>query len=106
MASIDKDIDIDLNALRVRRSTLHGRSIVVHMQDPAGIFDLIEVVGTGTYGQVYKVSRWRRRERFDECISATSLPHWCQSLARLNRFTLAVRNTCASHRARSHMSEI
>uniref|UniRef100_A0A915JRA3 Protein kinase domain-containing protein n=1 Tax=Romanomermis culicivorax TaxID=13658 RepID=A0A915JRA3_ROMCU len=30
--------DIDLNALR----------------DPAGIFDLIEVVGTGTYGQVYK----------------------------------------------------
>ncbi|KRY13984.1 Serine/threonine-protein kinase mig-15 [Trichinella patagoniensis] len=30
--------DIDLNALR----------------DPAGIFDLIEVVGNGTYGQVYK----------------------------------------------------
>jgi len=25
-------------------------------QDPAGIFDLIEVVGNGTYGQVYKVS--------------------------------------------------
>ena len=24
-------------------------------QDPAGIFDLIEVVGNGTYGQVYKV---------------------------------------------------
>ncbi|XP_037782571.1 mitogen-activated protein kinase kinase kinase kinase 4-like [Penaeus monodon] len=23
-------------------------------QDPAGIFDLIEVVGNGTYGQVYK----------------------------------------------------
>uniref|UniRef100_A0A1I7X5S2 Protein kinase domain-containing protein n=1 Tax=Heterorhabditis bacteriophora TaxID=37862 RepID=A0A1I7X5S2_HETBA len=31
--------DIDLNALR----------------DPAGIFELIEVVGNGTYGQVYKV---------------------------------------------------
>ncbi|XP_063605443.1 mitogen-activated protein kinase kinase kinase kinase 4-like [Penaeus indicus] len=30
--------DIDLNALK----------------DPAGIFDLIEVVGNGTYGQVYK----------------------------------------------------
>ena len=25
-------------------------------QEPAGIFDLIEVVGNGTYGQVYKVS--------------------------------------------------
>lgn len=25
------------------------------MQDPAGIFELIEVVGNGTYGQVYKV---------------------------------------------------
>lgn len=26
------------------------------LQDPAGIFELIEVVGNGTYGQVYKVS--------------------------------------------------
>jgi hypothetical protein len=33
--------DIDLNALR----------------DPAGIFELIEVVGNGTYGQVYKVKK-------------------------------------------------
>ncbi|GFN96179.1 misshapen-like kinase 1 [Plakobranchus ocellatus] len=31
--------DIDLSSLR----------------DPAGIFDLIEVVGNGTYGQVYKI---------------------------------------------------
>lgn len=29
------------------------------MQDPAGIFELIEVVGNGTYGQVYKVGVWR-----------------------------------------------
>ena len=27
----------------------------IYFQDPAGIFDLIEVVGNGTYGQVYKV---------------------------------------------------
>ncbi|KAI0214590.1 hypothetical protein LSAT2_000276 [Lamellibrachia satsuma] len=26
------------------------------LRDPAGIFDLIEVVGNGTYGQVYKPS--------------------------------------------------
>lgn len=25
-------------------------------QDPAGVYDLIEVVGNGTYGQVFKVS--------------------------------------------------
>lgn len=25
-------------------------------QDPAGIFELVELVGNGTYGQVYKVS--------------------------------------------------
>lgn len=27
-------------------------------QDPAGIFELVEVVGNGTYGQVYKVRWW------------------------------------------------
>ncbi|CDQ78251.1 unnamed protein product [Oncorhynchus mykiss] len=32
-------VDIDLASLR----------------DPAGIFELVEVVGNGTYGQVYKV---------------------------------------------------
>lgn len=32
-------------------------TILFHFfQDPAGIFELIEVVGNGTYGQVYKVS--------------------------------------------------
>jgi len=25
-------------------------------QDPAGIFELVELVGNGTYGQVYKVN--------------------------------------------------
>ena len=30
---------------------------VYFIQDPAGIFELIEVVGNGTYGQVYKVLR-------------------------------------------------
>ena len=28
---------------------------VFPLQDPAGIFELIEVVGNGTYGQVHKV---------------------------------------------------
>ncbi|KQK77522.1 hypothetical protein AAES_125001 [Amazona aestiva] len=32
-------VDIDLSSLR----------------DPAGIFELVEVVGNGTYGQVYKL---------------------------------------------------
>ncbi|XP_064227436.1 mitogen-activated protein kinase kinase kinase kinase 4-like [Aotus nancymaae] len=36
-------VDIDLSSLR----------------DPAGIFELVEVVGNGTYGQVYKVGVWR-----------------------------------------------
>lgn len=30
--------------------------LFVFFQDPAGIFELVEVVGNGTYGQVYKVS--------------------------------------------------
>uniref|UniRef100_A0A7N6AAZ8 non-specific serine/threonine protein kinase n=1 Tax=Anabas testudineus TaxID=64144 RepID=A0A7N6AAZ8_ANATE len=42
-------VDIDLASLR----------------DPAGIFELVEVVGNGTYGQVYKVG-WRRRPWPDE----------------------------------------
>ena len=32
-----------------------NKIILSCFQDPAGIFDLIEVVGNGTYGQVYKV---------------------------------------------------
>uniref|UniRef100_W5MKQ8 TRAF2 and NCK interacting kinase a n=1 Tax=Lepisosteus oculatus TaxID=7918 RepID=W5MKQ8_LEPOC len=27
---------------------------VFFLQDPAGIFELVELVGNGTYGQVYK----------------------------------------------------
>ncbi|KIH68528.1 hypothetical protein ANCDUO_01139 [Ancylostoma duodenale] len=30
------------------------------LKDPAGIFELIEVVGNGTYGQVYKISSLSR----------------------------------------------
>lgn len=33
-----------------------SNSAMFSFQDPAGIFELIEVVGNGTYGQVYKVS--------------------------------------------------
>ena len=37
------------------------------MQDPSGIFELIEVVGNGTYGQVHKVRRteWLRFSKPD-----------------------------------------
>uniref|UniRef100_A0A8C9L5H0 TRAF2 and NCK interacting kinase n=1 Tax=Pavo cristatus TaxID=9049 RepID=A0A8C9L5H0_PAVCR len=30
-------------------------SLLRSLPDPAGIFELVEVVGNGTYGQVYKV---------------------------------------------------
>lgn len=30
--------------------------LFIFFQDPAGIFELVELVGNGTYGQVYKVS--------------------------------------------------
>ena len=35
---------------------MHIESFVINLvlKDPAGIFDLMEVVGNGTYGQVYK----------------------------------------------------
>ena len=33
-------------------------TIFFYFQDPAGIFELIEVVGNGTYGQVYKVRKF------------------------------------------------
>lgn len=32
------------------------------LKDPSGIFDLMEVVGTGTYGQVYKARHVRTSE--------------------------------------------
>ncbi|XP_047494475.1 uncharacterized protein LOC125042675 [Penaeus chinensis] len=60
--------DIDLNALK----------------DPAGIFDLIEVVGNGTYGQVYKVcSPWpslrlgtaRKYLSFPVCVRTDEFDH-------------------------------
>ena len=43
--------------LQNRKVKLHVPALQeeLYFQDPAGIFDLIEVVGNGTYGQVYKV---------------------------------------------------
>ena len=35
------------------------------LKDPAGIFDLIEVVGNGTYGQVYKGRHTKTGLKFD-----------------------------------------
>ena len=35
--------------------SLNNFIFFLYFQDPAGIFELIEVVGNGTYGQVYKV---------------------------------------------------
>uniref|UniRef100_A0A8B9Q9Z4 Uncharacterized protein n=1 Tax=Apteryx owenii TaxID=8824 RepID=A0A8B9Q9Z4_APTOW len=32
-----------------------ARGVTLPKQDPAGIFELVELVGNGTYGQVYKV---------------------------------------------------
>lgn len=54
--------EIDLNSLRViffnfslDKKTKITFKLYFYFQDPAGIFELIEVVGNGTYGQVYKV---------------------------------------------------
>lgn len=56
-------IDLYRNESLVNPHTSHCQLHLTHLcstspffQDPAGIFDLIEVVGNGTYGQVYKVS--------------------------------------------------
>ena len=42
--------------------TLNFADNDICFQDPAGIFDLIEVVGNGTYGQVYKVGVTKQEE--------------------------------------------
>lgn len=36
------------------------------LRDPAGIFELVEVVGNGTYGQVYKANLDRRKKTSKE----------------------------------------
>ena len=62
----NNQIEIDLSQLRVRRRQGNGerrRRRSARLQDPSGIFELIEVVGNGTYGQVYKVNPSSRTER-------------------------------------------
>lgn len=62
MANAVKSLDeIDLAALRVYSHIIHVTTISICVmfyyigcQEPAGIFELVEVVGNGTYGQVYK----------------------------------------------------
>lgn len=41
------------------------------LQDPAGIFELVELVGNGTYGQVYKV-----RYAHQKTLMPISLSFW------------------------------
>lgn len=56
----NNQIEIDLSQLRVRERPARAEADrprrVARLQDPSGIFELIEVVGNGTYGQVYKVN--------------------------------------------------
>ncbi len=53
----NNQIEIDLNQLRVNSFILVNFILFnwIYLKDPSGIFELIEVVGNGTYGQVYKV---------------------------------------------------
>lgn len=44
-----------LSVLQSRRHPANPRWSPLSFQDPAGIFELVELVGNGTYGQVYKV---------------------------------------------------
>uniref|UniRef100_A0A672RR04 non-specific serine/threonine protein kinase n=1 Tax=Sinocyclocheilus grahami TaxID=75366 RepID=A0A672RR04_SINGR len=43
--------------------------MVFLFQDPAGIFELVEVVGNGTYGQVYKVRPMQGERKSDSSVS-------------------------------------
>ena len=45
------------------------------LKDPAGIFDLIEVVGNGTYGQVYKGRHTKTGKFGIFFVKAKSLSH-------------------------------
>ncbi len=48
------------------------------LKDPAGIFDLIEVVGNGTYGQVYKGRHTKTGQL--AAIKVCTVVHWLLKL--------------------------
>lgn len=58
-------------------------------QDPAGIFELVELVGNGTYGQVYKV-RLTHKEDVSARRSASLIAH----SAVLSAFVHCFRGAC------------
>lgn len=39
------------------------------LSEPAGIFELVEQIGSGTYGQVYKVRRKMKPVKFYQILS-------------------------------------
>ena len=52
---ISQGVNHSLGSIRIIISFYLYLWLHTCFQDPAGIFELIEVVGNGTYGQVYKV---------------------------------------------------
>jgi len=51
----NNQIEIDLNQIRVNIILDFILFLKISLKDPSGVFELIEFVGNGTYGQVYKM---------------------------------------------------